>query len=46
MAKPRLLFLAQLLPYPPDGGAPIRTYNILRLLAEHYDITLLCFYRR
>lgn len=44
--KPRLLFLCQLLPYPPDGGAPIRTYNILRLLAEKYEVTALCFYRR
>lgn len=42
----RLLFLAQTLPYPPDGGVQIRTFNILRLLARRFDVTALCFYRR
>jgi polysaccharide biosynthesis protein PslH len=44
--RPRLLFLAQTLPFPPDGGVKIRTYNILRLLARSFDVSLLCFYRR
>jgi polysaccharide biosynthesis protein PslH len=44
--RPRLLFLAQTLPFPPDGGVKIRTYNILRLLARSFDVTALCFYRR
>jgi polysaccharide biosynthesis protein PslH len=44
--RPRLLFVAQTLPYPPDGGVKIRTYNILRLLARSFDISVLCFYRR
>jgi polysaccharide biosynthesis protein PslH len=44
-ARPRLLFLCQTLPYPPDGGVAIRTYNILRLLACAFDVTALCFYR-
>jgi len=43
--RPTLLFLCHTLPYPPDGGVWIRTYNILRLLARVYDITLLCFER-
>lgn len=43
--KPRLLMLCQTLPYPPDGGVHIRTYNVMRLLAREYDITALCFYR-
>ncbi len=43
--KPRLLMLCQTLPYPPDGGVHIRTFNIMRLLAREYDITALCFYR-
>ena len=46
MERPRLLFLCQTLPYPPDGGVAIRSYNILRLLAKRYDVTALCFYRR
>ena len=44
--RPRLLFLCQTLPFPPDGGVNIRTYNVLRLLARRFDITALCFYRR
>jgi glycosyltransferase involved in cell wall biosynthesis len=44
-ARPRMLFLCQTLPYPPDGGVAIRTFHVLRLLAESFDITALCFYR-
>lgn len=46
MRKPRLLFVAQVLPFPPDGGVAIRTFNVLRLLAARYEITALAFYRR
>ena len=44
-SRPRLLFLCQTLPFPPDGGVQIRTYNVLRLLARDFDVTALCFYR-
>lgn len=44
--RPKLLFLCQTLPFPPDGGVHIRSYNILRLLARRYDVTALCFFRR
>jgi glycosyltransferase involved in cell wall biosynthesis len=43
--RPKMLFLCQTLPFPPDGGVSIRTYNILRLLAREFDITALCFFR-
>lgn len=43
--RPRLLFLCQTLPYPPDGGVWIRTYHVLRLLSQAFDITALCFER-
>jgi glycosyltransferase involved in cell wall biosynthesis len=43
--RPRLLFLCQTLPYPPDGGVWIRTYHVLRLLARSFDVTALCFER-
>ena len=33
------------MPYPPDGGAPIRTFNVMRLLARAFDITAICFHR-
>jgi glycosyltransferase involved in cell wall biosynthesis len=46
MARPKLLFLSQTLPFPPDSGTAIRSYNVLRLLARDYDVTALCFYRR
>ena len=43
--RPRLLFLAHRLPFPPHNGAAIRTYNVLRLLAREFDIVGLCFDR-
>jgi glycosyltransferase involved in cell wall biosynthesis len=43
--RPRLLFLCQTLPYPPDGGVWIRTYHVIRLLSRAFDITALCFER-
>lgn len=46
MAKPELLFLSHLLPYPPDSGAAIRTFNTVRELARQFSITGLCFYRQ
>jgi glycosyltransferase involved in cell wall biosynthesis len=45
-ARPRLLFLCQTLPFPPDGGVQIRSWNVLRLLARRFEVTALCFYRR
>jgi glycosyltransferase involved in cell wall biosynthesis len=43
--RPRLLFLCQTLPYPPDGGVWIRSYHVLRLLSRTFDVTALCFER-
>jgi glycosyltransferase involved in cell wall biosynthesis len=43
--RPKLLFLCHTLPYPPDGGVWLRSYNILRMLAQHYDVTALYFER-
>jgi len=42
----RILFLCQTLPYPPDGGVNIRAFHLLRLLAQEYEVTAMCFYRR
>lgn len=39
----RILFLSAWHPYPPDNGARLRIFNILRGLAEMHDITLLTF---
>jgi glycosyltransferase involved in cell wall biosynthesis len=43
--RPKLLFLCQTLPYPLDGGCWIRTYHVLRLLSESFDVTALYFER-
>ncbi len=45
IVRPRLLFLAHLLPFPLDGGAKIKSYHTLRALASAYDITLLALIR-
>ena len=38
-----LLFLAHRIPYPPNKGDKIRSWNILRALATHYRVHLGCF---
>ncbi len=40
-----ILFLSQLLPYPLDSGAKVKTYHTLRLLSERHRVTLLTFLR-
>lgn len=39
----KLLFLTPDLPYPPHQGAAIRTFNLIKNLAPHYEIHLLSF---
>lgn len=42
----RILFLSQVLPYPPNAGPKIRSYYVLRWLAERgFRPTLACFTR-
>ncbi len=41
----RILFLCQLVPYPPDSGPKIRAYYVLRYLARKHRVTLLAFRR-
>ncbi|MES2462985.1 MAG: glycosyltransferase [Armatimonadota bacterium] len=43
--KPKLLFLAHLLPWPLEGGGQIKSYQALRLLKSHFDVTMLAFIR-
>lgn len=38
-----LLFLAHRIPYPPNKGDKIRSWNILQYLAEHFRVHLGCF---
>jgi polysaccharide biosynthesis protein PslH len=41
----KILFLSQLLPYPPDAGAKVRSFYTLRYLAQKHQVTLLAFIR-
>jgi glycosyltransferase involved in cell wall biosynthesis len=41
----RILFLSGWFPYPPDHGARMRTFNLLRQLARQHEIALLSFVR-
>lgn len=40
--KRRVLVLTQRFPYPPDRGDRIRSYNLIKFLADYYDITVGC----
>jgi glycosyltransferase involved in cell wall biosynthesis len=42
-ARPRLVFAACCVPYPPDSGARIRTYQLLKGLAESFDTLFVTF---
>ncbi|MCB9453839.1 MAG: glycosyltransferase [Anaerolineaceae bacterium] len=41
----RVLLLTQVLPYPPDSGPKVKTYYVLKYLAEKHDVTLVSFVR-
>jgi glycosyltransferase involved in cell wall biosynthesis len=40
-----VLLLTQVLPYPPDSGPKVKTWNVLKYLAERYEVTLVSFVR-
>src|SRR3989344_2125312 len=41
----RILMLTPYLPYPPSAGGQIRSYNLIKHLSRHHQITLACFTR-
>jgi len=41
----RVLFLSQVLPFPLDAGPKMRSYYVLRHLAQQHQVTLLTFVR-
>ena len=43
--RPRLIFLAHLLPWPLSGGGQIKSFHTLRILSTVFDITLVAFVR-
>lgn len=40
----KILFLSRWFPYPPDNGARIRIFNLLKGLAESHQVDLISFY--
>ncbi len=40
--KPRVLYITHRVPWPPDRGDRIRTWNILKFLAKRADVDLVC----
>ncbi|MBZ9611721.1 TIGR03087 family PEP-CTERM/XrtA system glycosyltransferase [Rheinheimera maricola] len=42
-AKPALLLLVHRIPYPPNKGDKIRSFNLMKALSAQYDIHLGCF---
>lgn len=45
-ARPKLLFVCQVLPSPPSGGVYIRSHHTLAILSRIYDVKVICFFRR
>lgn len=43
MSKPPLLYLAHRIPYPPNKGDKVRSFNILRHLSRDWTVHLGCF---
>jgi len=39
----KILFLSNWFPYPPDNGSKLRIFQLLRVLAEEHNVTLLSF---
>ena len=40
-----ILLLTQVLPYPPDSGPKIKTFNVIKYLSQYHDITVTSFVR-
>ena len=40
-----VLLLTQVLPYPPDSGPKVKTWNVIKYLARHHEVTLTSFVR-
>jgi glycosyltransferase involved in cell wall biosynthesis len=41
----KILLLTQVLPYPPDSGPKVKTWNVLKYLAQRHEVTLVSFVR-
>lgn len=41
----KILLLTQVVPYPPNSGPKVKTYNVLKYLAQRHEVTLVSFVR-
>jgi glycosyltransferase involved in cell wall biosynthesis len=41
----KVLLLTQVLPYPPNSGPKVKTWNLIKYLAQEHEITLVSFVR-
>lgn len=41
-----ILFIANLVPYPLDGGGKIKTFTTIQILSKKNTVDLLCFYEK
>ena len=41
----KVLLLTQVLPYPPDSGPKVKTYNMVKFLSQNHELTLVSFVR-
>ena len=41
----KVLLLTQVLPYPPDSGPKVKTFYVLKYLAQKHEVTLVSFVR-
>jgi len=41
----QVLLLTQVLPFPPDSGPKVKTWNVLKYLAQRHEVTLVSFVR-
>ncbi len=41
----KVILLTQVLPYPPDSGPKVKTWNVLKYLAQRHEVTLVSFVR-
>ena len=41
----KILLLTQVLPYPPDSGPKVKTWNVIKSLALRHEVTLISFTR-
>lgn len=42
----KILFVTHYLPYPPNSGGNIRTFNLIKLASKHHDVSLISLFHK